>query len=365
MGRNDSQRNYRYSGNSLNSRKRASSWRWFKWFCLALIVGLIAFVGYNIYELYCMPVGRNTETVYLTVNKERSIEKLRKDIHTKIWPRYPKLLDNLFEYYDLSSKLTTGRYEIKPEMSTMEVFNILYKGIKSPVTINLRGIRTDDELIGYLTSRLLLDDAELRKALFNDSRLERLQMDYESIRSLFFAQSYEIDWAITGEELMQKFEQEYQTFWTPERRAKLDSLQITAPQAVAFAAILEEESSKRDEYPQIARLYLNRYHISMPLQSDPTVKFALEDFRLKRILNEHLEVDSPYNTYRNVGITPGPIRLVSPETIDAVLNAPPHEYLYMCAKEDFSGYHNFTSDYNIHLRNAKAYQRALNAKGIK
>lgn len=366
MGRYDSQRrSYRYTGNNLKSRKRQKGMSWIKWSTLIIALGLLTFIGYNAYELFYKPVGRNSEVVYLTVNREKSLEKLREDIQTKLWPRHPKLLDYLIEYEDLASKLSPGRYAITPEMSTMELVKTLRDGIKTPVQLSFQDVRTEDELIKHLTSRLLMDQAELRSALFDAKRLERLQLDSQSVRSLFLVQSYEVPWEIEGKEFMDMMEQRYEQFWTDSRKAKLDSLGITAAQATSLAAILEEESSKKDEHPQIARLYLNRYHINMPLQSDPTVKFALGDFSLRRILSEHLKVDSPYNTYRTVGITPGPIRLVRPETIDAVLNAPKHKYLYMCAKEDFSGYHNFAADYATHLKNARAYQKALNARGIK
>lgn len=366
MGRYDSQRrSYRYTGNNFKPHKHPRGKKWLKWGTLVLVLGLLSFIGYNTYELFYRPIGRNTEVVYLTVNREKSIEKLREDIQIKLWPRHPKLLDYLIECEDLASKLSPGRYAITPEMSTMGLIKTLRDGIKTPVQISFHDIRTEDELIKHLTSRLLMNQDELRSALFDAKRLERLQLDNQSVRSLFLVQSYEVPWEIESKEFIDMVEQRYEQFWTDSRKAKLDSLGITAPQATSLAAILEEESSKKDEYPQIARLYLNRYHINMPLQSDPTIKFALGDFSLRRILSEHLRVDSPYNTYRTVGITPGPIRLVRPETIDAVLDAPKHKYLYMCAKEDFSGYHNFAADYATHLKNARAYQKALNARGIK
>jgi UPF0755 protein len=154
-------------------------------------------------------------------------------------------------------------------------------------------------------------------------------------------------------------------FWTTERRAAAKKMGLTPVEVAIVASIVEEESNKADERPLIARLYLNRYFIGMKLQADPTVKFAVGDFSLRRITGKHLTIDSPYNTYRNQGLPPGPIRIAEKTAMDAVLNAPQHSYLYMCAKEDFSGRHNFAEDYATHLQNARRYQDALNQRGIK
>ena len=163
---------------------------------------------------------------------------------------------------------------------------------------------------------------------------------------------------------MDSIRAEHNRYWTPERRAKADKLGLTTAEISTLASIVESESAKTKEYGQIAQLYINRYNKGMLLQSDPTVKFALGDFSIRRILLEHLKADSPYNTYRNKGLPPGPICLPKQATIDSILNAPHHEYIYMCAKEDFSGYHNFAADYATHQSNARRYQEALNKRGI-
>ncbi len=154
-------------------------------------------------------------------------------------------------------------------------------------------------------------------------------------------------------------------FWTKERLDKAAKLGLTPVEVATIASIVEEESNKKDERPMIARLYINRVKQGMKLQADPTVKFATGNFALRRITGKHLRTDSPYNTYKNVGLPPGPIRVPNAATLDAVLNAPEHNYIYMCAKEDFSGRHNFAADYATHRKNAKKYQAALNRRGIR
>lgn len=154
-------------------------------------------------------------------------------------------------------------------------------------------------------------------------------------------------------------------FWTDDRREKARKLGLTPVEVATLASIVEEESAKPDEYPAIARLYMNRLKKGMLLQADPTVKYATGNFALRRITGEHLRTPSPYNTYLHPGLPPGPLRTPSKSTIDRVLSAPAHTYLYMCAKEDFSGYHNFASDYATHTANARRYQKELNRRGIK
>lgn len=363
MARNDSKHKYRVSGSSSYRRKnKAGLSLW--WISLPLIA-LLAWIGYYAYRLYYSPVGRNSDTVYLLVSKQSDITELQEQIQTKVWPHYPKLMRYAMDYMEVETHLRPGRYAVTPKMSTMELLKVLQSGTQSPVKLDLRGMRTEAELSELISKHLLMKKDEFLAEFIDSKRLDSLRLNRESARSLFFAKEYLVHWNISPSQLMDTIVMHYQHFWTKERRAQLDSLGIDAPTASSLAAILESESSKTDEHPQIARLYLNRLHKGMLLQSDPTVKFALGDFSLKRILSVHLKVDSPYNTYRNVGITPGPIRIPKTSTIDAVLQAPKHNYLYMCAKEDFSGYHNFASDYGTHLRNARAYQKALDQRGIK
>ena len=188
--------------------------------------------------------------------------------------------------------------------------------------------------------------------------------DRPNFPAAFIPDSYEFYWSSTPANVVTRLLDYRNKFWTDERRSKAKSLGLTPTEVATVASIVEEETAKTDEKPKVARLYLNRIAKGIKLQADPTVKFASGDFSLRRITGKHLAIESPYNTYRIKGLPPGPIRVAAGATIDAVLNAPDHDYIYMCAKEDFSGYHNFAKDYATHQANARRYQAELNRRQI-
>ncbi len=330
-----------------------------------LVLVVIAYFAYKVYRAYKSPMGSNTEQVYIYVTDTADMNKLHEQFNFKISPNYPRLLKYAEYYYKLNKNLKKGRYIITPEMTTTQVIEKLALGKQDSVVFNIGYLRTEDEITKYLSQSLLLKEDSL-KALFQDKGfLQELGETRESLRGEFLQGAYVVEWTINPKDLLMVFHKSYNDFWTKERLTKLDSLGITKQEAVALASIVEAESGKTDEYSRIAGLYLNRYRKGFKLQSDPTVKFALKDFELRRILKKHLQVESPYNTYKVAGIPPGPIHTPKAATIDYVLNAEAHNYIYMCAKEDFSGHHNFAATYAEHLRNARHYQDALDKRGIK
>jgi UPF0755 protein len=182
---------------------------------------------------------------------------------------------------------------------------------------------------------------------------------------MFIPNTYEVYWNISAEKLIERMKREYDAFWTEERRNQAQKARLTPLDVSILASIIEEESAMTDEYPTIAGLYINRLHRGIPLQADPTVKYALGDFAIQRILYEHLQIDSPYNTYLYTGLPPAPLRIPSLKGLESVLNYLKHNYLYMCAKEDFSGRHNFAVTLSEHNRNADRYRAELNRRGIR
>ncbi|MDR0976832.1 MAG: endolytic transglycosylase MltG [Prevotellaceae bacterium] len=248
--------------------------------------------------------------------------------------------------------LRTGRYRVRNGDNIYRLFNRLYRGEQSPVNLTIGSVRSLDRLAGSIGRRLMIDSVDIAP-LLNDTMM-----------SLFIPNTYEVYWNISAPELIRRMQREHDRFWTADRRAKAQALEMTPAEVSTLASIVAEETNDNAEKPTVAGLYINRLRRGMPLQADPTVKFALQDFTLRRVLNEHLQVDSPYNTYLYRGLPPGPIRIPTPVDIDAVLDYRRHNYLYMCAKEDFSGSHNFATNLADHLRNARRYQQALNARRI-
>lgn len=256
-----------------------------------------------------------------------------------------------------------GAYKVEPGTRAFRVARNMSRGIQSPVRVSFNNIRTIDQLAQRLSRRMEFSTDGFLAAC--DSVAHARGMKADTLVTYIFPDTYEAFWTDTPVKLLSRLEAVHTRFWTDSRRDKAASLGLTPATAYILASIVEEESAKADERPVIGRLYLNRLKKGMPLQADPTVKFANGDFAARRITGAMLRKDSPYNTYRNKGLPPGPIRLVEPATIDGILNSEPHSYIYMCAKADFSGRHAFASDYAQHQRNAAAYHRALDARGIK
>ena len=262
-------------------------------------------------------------------------------------------------------RVKTGRYRLTDGMSNIELVRMLRSGRQVPVNVTFNNIRLDTQLAGAVTRTIEADSADVL-ALLKDSVFlaERFNLSLRTVLTLFIPNTYEFFWDTSPKGFMDRMEREYDRFWTENRRQKAREAKLTPLQVTIMASIIEEETQKNSEKPTMAGVYINRINRGMLLQADPTLKFAIGDFTIKRVLNRHKEIDSPYNTYKYVGLPPGPICIPSIASIDAVLNYEKHDYLFFCAKEDFSGYHNFARTLQQHNRNAQAYHRALNNSRI-
>ncbi len=258
-----------------------------------------------------------------------------------------------------------GRYVILDGMNNNQLVNLLRSGQQKPVQLILRSVRTKAELAANVSGFIEADSASIIALLNDEAFCAQYGFGTSTIFTMFLPNTYEFYWNTTAEEFMVRMAREYKRFWTEERIAKAKKMNLTQSEVSTLASIVQsEQAAKKDERPVVAGLYLNRLRRGMRLESDPTLIHALGDFSIKRVLNVHKQIDSPYNTYKNAGLPPGPILLPEIESIDAVLNASSHNYLFMCAKEDFSGYHNFSSSYREHVNNAKRYQHELNRRKI-
>lgn len=258
-----------------------------------------------------------------------------------------------------------GRYLLKKGTSYKDVVRMFQRGWQTPVRVTFNNMRTLPQLAGRVAQQLEPDSIELLLTLTADTTAARYGFTPQTFISMFIPNTYELYWNTTPRGFVERMHSEYEKFWTEERMQKLAATGLSQAEAVTLASIVYEETKMSDEMPTVAGVYINRIKRGMPLQADPTVKFAVGDFGLRRVLNRHLEVDSPYNTYKYAGLPPGPICMPSITAIDAVLNYGRHKYLYFAAKPDFSGYHNFAATLAEHNRNADAYRRALNAAGIR
>jgi UPF0755 protein len=265
----------------------------------------------------------------------------------------------------LRESLRSGRYEIEPNAANKEIISKIRSGNQDPVKLTFNNIRTKDDLIKKIGTKLDFDSNLLLERITKEEECAKYGFTSETIMCMFLPDTYFIYWDSSVDDFLKRMNSEYKKFWNEKRLSQAQAINMTPIQVGVMASIVQSETNKPDEMPKVAGVYVNRIATDMPLQADPTVKFAVGDFSLKRILTKHLSISSPYNTYRNLGLPPGPIALPERIALDAVLGYDKHNYTYFCAKEDFSGYHNFAATYTEHLKNADIYQAALDARGIK
>ena len=263
---------------------------------------------------------------------------------------------------DLSTR--QGAFKIKEGESALSVANHLRRGSPDEVKVTINNIRTKEQLAKLLGKKLMMDEADFLKALNDKELCSSLEKNPDNVTGLFLADTYQFLWDVEPAKLLESMKKFSDSFWNSDRKEKAEKLGLTPDEVIALAAIVEGETAKADEKGKVARLYMNRLKQHIKLQADPTVKFALGDFALRRLRLADTRIESPWNTYYVEGLPPGPICIPEKSSIDAVLDAPEHDYIYMCAKEDFSGYHNFAVDYSEHEANAKRYQNALNERNI-
>jgi UPF0755 protein len=324
-----------------------------------------AAIGVTGYRILLMPNFNSAKTEYVYIDEdEKDFNVLCSELQSAGCKNVElfKILARLRKYPE---NMKSGRYAVEPGMSNNTFLNKLRRGQQTPVKLTFNNMRLISDLITRLSEQLMVSGEELLSLIGDEDYCNSLGFTPTTIKAMFIPNTYEIYWTVPAKKLMERMKQEYENFWTKERRDKAEKSGLTPVDVSILASIVEEETAATDEYPVIAGLYINRLHKGMPLQADPTVKYAVGDFSLRRILNVHLQTDSPYNTYIYEGLPPGPIRIPSSKSIDAVLNYTDHNYLYMCSKEDFSGRHNFAVTIREHNINAEKYHRELNRRGIK
>jgi len=335
-----------------------------------IIIGILS-LSYICFELYNkvfkanIKFGEDIEERYVFINSTDNFS----DVVTLL-SNYNLLLDtNSFRWVaekkNYINNIKAGKYFINRDMNNNELINLLRSGRQSPVKVTFNNLRSLHEVSAKLSTFLESDSLEIVNAFLDNNFLKENGFNNNNVISIFIPNTYEFYWNTSANKLRDRMLKEYKKFWNKSRVKKASDIKLSFQDISTLASIVEKEQNIRsDERPAIAGLYLNRVKKGMRLESDPTLIFALQDFNINRVLNKDKKVKSPYNTYLNKGIPPGPICIPSINSIDAVLNADKHDYIFMCAKEDFSGYHNFAKNYSQHLINARKYQKMLNKKRI-
>jgi UPF0755 protein len=267
-----------------------------------------------------------------------------------------------FRKYDQLVK--PGLYYFKPGMNNWNLVGKLRSGDQDQMKLTFKSHRSLDEIADEIGGQMEFGKDALEKRLRDDDYLASYGFNATTVRGLFIPDTYFIYWTLGIDEFFKKMKRNYDAFWTDARKAKAEELGMSQAEVITLASIVQAETYMSSERPTVAGLYLNRLQDGIPLQADPTVIFAHQDWTIRRLLFSHLEIDSPYNTYKYPGLPPGPINNPEVTAIDGVLNAESHKYIFMCAKEDFSGYHNFAVTLAQHNKNARLYQAALNAQKV-
>jgi UPF0755 protein len=334
---------------------------------LAVILLSLLIAGWELYQkVYVSNVKQNLpkDTFYLEIPSGSDFNQLRTILSESNFLNDMASFEWVAQRLNYTTSVKAGRYRIEKGMSNFEMVRLLASGRQEPVRLVINRFRSRNDFFAAIGRRLEADSAQIA-ALFNDEvYLRAFGFNPENSMAVVIPNTYEFYWNTSANSFFERMHTEYNSFWNQTRKQKARELGLKPIEVMILASIVDEETNKDDEKGQVAGVYLNRMKINMPLQADPTVRFAHQDFSIKRVTGKHLRLQSAYNTYQVNGLPPGPICTPAISSIDAVLNSKPHNYLYFCAKEDFSGYHRFAVTYREHQQNARLYQQALNKLNI-
>ena len=334
------------------------------WLLFTLLV-LAGFGGFVAWKVIGPNTGDMQKGEYLYIPTGASYQLVMDELVQGGYIDDAASFDIIAQRANYPAMIKAGKYKISAGMSNYNMIRLLRSGRQEPVKLVINKLRTKQDFIEFVAERLEPKPEEIADLLADNRFLADYGVDTNTALTVIIPDTYEFYWNTSATKVYDRLADYYEKYWTNERKALADSLGLTPTEVIILASIVEEETNKNDEKGNVASVYLNRIQKNMKLQADPTVKFAVGDFAIKRVLKTHTEFDSPYNTYMYAGLPPGPINTPSKATINAVLHTEPTNYLYFCAKEDFSGYHNFARNYDEHMTNARNYQKALNEAGIK
>ncbi len=349
------------------TEEKTSSGGTLRKFIVAMVIILIialSFTALNYYLKYFSPnVTDNQEYLYIHTGASFGdvYNTVKREGIVKDTASFYKAAENM----NYISRVKAGRYHLHQGMNNRRLINMLASGTQEPVTLAFHNIRLKEQFAGAVAKKIEPDSAAIIHLLDSASYVQQFGFTPDNVYTMFLPNTYQLYWNTSPEKFFKHMYASYEKFWTPERKAKATAAGLDPIKATILASIVDAEALHDDEMPTIAGLYLNRLNKGMKLEADPTIIFAENDFTIHRVLSKYLTINSPYNTYLHTGLPPGPIMMPSTNAVKAVLDFHKSDYIYMCAKEDFSGYHNFATNMADHLVNAKKFQEALNERNIK
>jgi UPF0755 protein len=345
----------------MERKKSLFGFLWWWMFALSLAAAAALYFAFIILVQPNVAVQQRT---HIYIPSDSTYTFLLNQLKEKKVLRYVWSFELVAQLKELPYKIKSGHYVISPGMNNRQIVNLFRAGLQEPVKLVIYNIRTKEEFSGLVGRTLEPDSAEIISFLNSQLFCKNYGLDTANILTHFIVDKYEFWWNTSLENFWKKMDVVHHRFWNKERIAKAEKLNLSKTQVTILASIVEKEAVYDKELPTIAGVYLNRLKIGMPLQADPTLVFALRDFTAKRVLKYHKEFDSPYNTYKNAGLPPGPICMPRQKSIDAVLNAEEHNYLYFCANPDMSGYSIFSKTYDEQMKIASQYRKKLDAMNI-
>lgn len=347
-------------------KKKKKSYKILIAFLIVITVG-VGITGYTFYKKVFSPnvVLARQKSQFIHIPTGSDFNDLMRILQAEGVLRNHASFDWVAEQMEYKKNVKPGRYQIHSGMNNRELVSLLRSGKQTPVNITFTNVRTVNQVAGIAGNKLEADSTEILY-LFKDAHFQNeYGFNPENSLIVLIPNTYEFYWNTSAEEFYKRMAKEYKSFWTESRKQKASEAGLSQSEVSIIASIVEQETRKNDEKPIIAGVYINRYKKGWKLEADPTLVYALGNFSIRRVLNQHKETDSPYNTYLYTGLPPGPICIPSIASIDAVLNYSKHEYMFFCAREDFSGYHSFARTYDQHLLNARRFQKELNRRGIR
>ncbi len=331
-------------------------------FIVVIIIAGIA--GFFYYQKYFSPNVTGSQE-YLYIHTNATYADVYKTIREKGIVKDSTSFNAAAKGMHYDTRVKPGRYRLEEGMTNRRLINMLASGAQEAVSLSFHNLRQKTDFAGFISKKLEADSTSMIHLLDSTDFVSKYGFTTDNVYAVFIPNTYDVYWNTSPEKFFKRMYANYESFWTADRKERASEINLSPIQVSILASIVDAEALHDDEMPTIAGLYLNRLKKGMKLESDPTVIFALQDFSIRRVLNRYLSYNSPYNTYLHTGLPPGPVMMPSVNALDAVLDYRKSDYIYMCAKEDFSGYHNFATNVGDHLANARKFQQALNERHIK